>query len=109
MIHLATPASAALNNSQPFDMAEICIDGTRRLLELAKQRRVAKFLLASRGASTDAKEFERSFEAAQVRSIPGPPTLREAHGGVDVRHRSEDRTVLFKDSPRLPSWARIWL
>lgn len=50
VIHLATPARAALNNSQPFEMAEICVDGTRRLLELAKQRGAAKFLLASSGA-----------------------------------------------------------
>jgi nucleoside-diphosphate-sugar epimerase len=50
VIHLATPASAALNDSQPFEMAEICVDGTRRLLELAKQRGAAKFLLASSGA-----------------------------------------------------------
>ncbi len=50
VIHLATPASAALNDSRPFEMAEICVDGTRRLLEFAQQRGVARFLLASSGA-----------------------------------------------------------
>jgi nucleoside-diphosphate-sugar epimerase len=50
VLHLATPASAALNNSQPFEMQEICVDGTRRVLELAKIRGVRKFLLASSGA-----------------------------------------------------------
>ncbi len=50
VIHLATPASAALNNSQPFEMQEICVDGTRRVLEFAKARGAAKFLLASSGA-----------------------------------------------------------
>jgi nucleoside-diphosphate-sugar epimerase len=50
VIHLATPASAALNNSQPFEMQEICVDGTRRVLELARLRGAHKFLLASSGA-----------------------------------------------------------
>jgi nucleoside-diphosphate-sugar epimerase len=50
VIHLATPASAKLNNSEPFEMQEICVDGTRRVLELAKQSGAGKFLLASSGA-----------------------------------------------------------
>jgi dTDP-glucose 4,6-dehydratase len=50
IIHLATPASAALNNSRPFEMQEICVDGTRRVLDFAKSRGVSKFLLASSGA-----------------------------------------------------------
>jgi nucleoside-diphosphate-sugar epimerase len=50
LLHLATPASAALNNAHPFEMQEICVDGTRRALELARLRGVQKFLLASSGA-----------------------------------------------------------
>lgn len=50
IIHLATPASAALNDSRPLEMQEICVDGTRRVLELAKLRGTGKFLLASSGA-----------------------------------------------------------
>jgi nucleoside-diphosphate-sugar epimerase len=50
VLHLATPASAALNQSRPFEMQEICVDGTRRVLEFAKLRGVEKFLLASSGA-----------------------------------------------------------
>jgi dTDP-glucose 4,6-dehydratase len=50
VIHLATPTTAKLNNSQPFEMQEICVDGTRRVLELARQRGAGTFLLASSGA-----------------------------------------------------------
>jgi nucleoside-diphosphate-sugar epimerase len=50
IIHLATPASAALNSSKPLEMQEICVDGTRRVLELAKLRGVKVLLLASSGA-----------------------------------------------------------
>jgi dTDP-glucose 4,6-dehydratase len=50
VLHLATPASAALNESRPFEMQEICVDGTRRVLELARLRGARKLLLASSGA-----------------------------------------------------------
>ncbi|HTB14897.1 MAG TPA: NAD-dependent epimerase/dehydratase family protein [Bryobacteraceae bacterium] len=50
VLHLATPASAALNNSRPFEMQEICVDGTRRVLEFSKSHGVKGFLLASSGA-----------------------------------------------------------
>jgi dTDP-glucose 4,6-dehydratase len=50
VIHLATPASAALNESRPFEMQEIIVDGTRRVLELARLNGTRKFLLASSGA-----------------------------------------------------------
>jgi nucleoside-diphosphate-sugar epimerase len=50
VIHLATPASAALNNSRPFEMQEICVDGTKRVLEFVRQRGVQGLLLASSGA-----------------------------------------------------------
>ncbi len=50
VIHMATPASAALNNSRPFEMQEICVDGTRRVLEFAKAKGIHKFLFTSSGA-----------------------------------------------------------
>jgi len=50
VIHLATPASAALNESHPFEMQEICVNGTRRVLEMARLHGVRKLLLASSGA-----------------------------------------------------------
>ena len=50
VIHLATPASAALNNSQPFEMHEIIVDGTRRVLDFAKSRGVKQHLFTSSGA-----------------------------------------------------------
>jgi nucleoside-diphosphate-sugar epimerase len=50
IIHLATPASAALNHSQPIEMQQICVDGTRRVLEFANLREIRTVLLASSGA-----------------------------------------------------------
>jgi dTDP-glucose 4,6-dehydratase len=47
IIHLATPTSGAVD---PFEIQEICVNGTRRVLDLAKLRGVEKFLLASSGA-----------------------------------------------------------
>lgn len=64
VIHLATPASAALNETQPFEMQEICVDGTRRVLELARRSGVKKFLLASSGAvyGRQPRDLERTPE-----------------------------------------------
>jgi dTDP-glucose 4,6-dehydratase len=47
VMHLATPSSGPVS---PFEIQEICVDGTRRVLEFAKLRGVEKFLLASSGA-----------------------------------------------------------
>jgi dTDP-glucose 4,6-dehydratase len=49
IIHAATPASAALNSEHPLEMQDIIIEGTRRVLDLARQSHGAKLLLCSSG------------------------------------------------------------
>jgi dTDP-glucose 4,6-dehydratase len=49
IIHGATPASAALNSERPLEMQDIIIEGTRRVLDLARQSHGAKLLLCSSG------------------------------------------------------------
>jgi dTDP-glucose 4,6-dehydratase len=50
VIHAATPASAALNESQPLEMFGTIVDGTRQVLELCRRANVRRLLLASSGA-----------------------------------------------------------
>ena len=50
IIHAATPASAALNESQPLEMFSTIVDGTRRVLDLAQGCGARRLLLASSGA-----------------------------------------------------------
>ena len=79
ILHLATPASAALNDSQPFEMQEICVDGTRRLLELARLRGATKFLLASSGAVYGRQPPEMEKIPEDYMGGPDPLNPRSAY------------------------------
>lgn len=50
LIHAATSSSAALNASDPVEMAHIAADGTRNLLAVAQALRVERMLFTSSGA-----------------------------------------------------------
>ncbi len=50
VIHAATPTSAALNELSPFDLIDTSIHGTRRVLEFAREKKVAALLFTSSGA-----------------------------------------------------------
>jgi dTDP-glucose 4,6-dehydratase len=50
VIHAATPASAALNDSRPGEMFDIIVAGTRRVLDFSSQAGVESLLLCSSGA-----------------------------------------------------------
>ncbi len=50
IIHAATEASAKLNNEDPLLMIDNIIEGTKRTLELAKEKKVESFLFISSGA-----------------------------------------------------------
>lgn len=77
VIHLATPTTAI---SQPFEIQEICVDGTRRVLELARVRGARKFLLTSSGAVYG--PLPRDLERVPEDFLGGPDTLdaRSAYG-----------------------------
>lgn len=50
VVHAATAASAALNAERPLVMFETIVDGTRRVLEVARRSGARRFLLTSSGA-----------------------------------------------------------
>jgi len=70
VIHLATPTTAIF---QPFEIQEICVDGTRRVLELARVRGARKFLLASSGAVYG--PLPRDLERVPEDFLGGPDPL----------------------------------
>ena len=95
VIHLATPASGTFS---PLEIHEICVGGTRRVLELAKARSVQKFLVASSGAiyGPQPPELERTPEDFMGGPDPLDPRSAYAEGkrmaewlcavsGVDVK------------------------
>ena len=50
IIHAATPASATLEKQDPDEMYSIVVDGTRHVLDFAKQCECKRFLMTSSGA-----------------------------------------------------------
>ncbi len=50
VVHAATDASAALNESAPRAMFDTCVEGTRRVLALARERGATRLLFTSSGA-----------------------------------------------------------
>ena len=50
VIHAAAEASAKLNAEDPQTMFDVCVEGTRRTLKLAAEKRAARMLFTSSGA-----------------------------------------------------------
>ena len=50
IFHMATEANVSLNNETPLLMFDVIVEGTRRVLELAKVKKVKAVLLTSSGA-----------------------------------------------------------
>lgn len=76
IIHLATPASASLNLSEPTLMADIIVTGTKRILELAKLCGSKNVLLASSGAvygrqPTEISHIPETYLGAPIVTAPG--------------------------------------
>lgn len=50
VIHAATESSTTLNTANPQEMFDVCVEGTRRVLSLAKEKNVSRMLFTSSGA-----------------------------------------------------------
>lgn len=87
VLHLATPASASLNSLRPFEMQEICVDGTRRVLEFAMLRGVSGFLLASSGAVYGRQPAD--LEKTPEDFMGGPDTLDPASAYAEGKRMAE--------------------
>ena len=72
IIHAATPASAQLNADEPLEMWDVIVDGTRRVLELARQRGARRFLFASSGAVYGTQPPEVTHLAEDFPGAPDP-------------------------------------
>ena len=88
VIHAATEASASLNESAPLQMFDVCVAGTRRVLELARACGTPRFLLVSSGAVYGPQPAELSH-------------VSEAYlGGPDVLHISS----AYAEGKRAAEW-----
>src|SRR5439155_15013778 len=79
VIHAATPASAKLNETDPLEMIDIVVAGTRHVTELAKQMGVKRFLFMSSGAVYGDQPHGVERVAEDFRGGPNPLELRSAY------------------------------
>lgn len=79
VIHAATEASAALNESAPRTMFDVCVEGTRRVLALAAEKRAARFLFTSSGAVYGRQPPDLTHVAEEFAGGPDPLDPRNAY------------------------------
>lgn len=80
VIHAATPASAKLNAERPLEMLETIVQGTRRVLEVARAAGVSRFLLTSSGAVYGRQPPELRLLPEDHGGAPDPCSPASAYG-----------------------------
>lgn len=80
IIHAATDASADLNENNPLRMFDTVLDGTRRVLELARSQPQARLLFLSSGAVYGQQPWELAGVPETYQGSPDPIAPRNAYG-----------------------------
>ena len=80
VIHAATEASAKLNDERPLLMFDTIVEGTRRVLEFARESGAGKFLLASSGAVYGRQPPELTHIPEDFSGGPDPTQPQWAYG-----------------------------
>jgi dTDP-glucose 4,6-dehydratase len=79
VIHAATEASASLTADDPQEMFDVCVEGTRRMLALAEEKRSQRFLFTSSGAVYGRQPPELSHVPEDFCGGPDPLNVRSAY------------------------------
>ncbi|MFM9194893.1 MAG: NAD-dependent epimerase/dehydratase family protein, partial [Planctomycetia bacterium] len=79
VIHAATEASATLNADEPREMFDVCVEGTKRMLALGREKRARRFLFTSSGAVYGRQPPELSHVPEDCAGGPDPLDPRNAY------------------------------
>jgi dTDP-glucose 4,6-dehydratase len=105
VIHAATPTSAALNELSPFDLIDTSVNGTRRVLDFASEKKVEAFLFTSSGAVYGAT---RSGEQGGTRARfvetdnSGPDLGNPRNAYAEAKRLAEVMCAVAADKQSLP-------
>ena len=79
VIHAATESTSNQNASDPQAMFDVCVEGTRRVLALAREKRVARMLFTSSGAVYGRQPPELAHIPEDFAGGPDPLDRRSAY------------------------------
>jgi nucleoside-diphosphate-sugar epimerase len=79
VIHAATESSTTLNADDPQTMFDVCLEGTRRMLALAKEKQPARMLFTSSGAVYGRQPPDLSHIPEDFTGGPDPLDPRNAY------------------------------
>ncbi|MFM8734595.1 MAG: NAD-dependent epimerase/dehydratase family protein, partial [Pirellulales bacterium] len=79
VIHAATESTTNLSASDPQAMFDVCVDGTRRVLRLAREERVSRMLFTSSGAVYGRQPPDLSHVPEDFTVGPDPLDRRSAY------------------------------
>jgi dTDP-glucose 4,6-dehydratase len=80
VLHAATPASVTVNLETPRVMFETVVEGTRRVLEVARRSGARRFLLTSSGAVYGRQPSELTHVAEEYPGAPDPCSHGASYG-----------------------------
>jgi nucleoside-diphosphate-sugar epimerase len=93
IIHAATEASEQLNNSNPFEMIDTIVEGTRRVLEFSRNCVAKKVLFISSGAVYG----KQSVPLASEQYMNGPDTLNSKNVYAESKRLAELMCSVYAD------------
>lgn len=100
IIHAATSASASLNDADPAEMAHIAAEGTRRVLELAKLKNVARVLFTSSGAVYGKVAPEVTHVREEQMGTVDPLSVRNAY--CEGKRLAEFYCAAYREKHQVP-------
>ena len=80
IIHAGTSASEKFGNERPLEMFDTIVDGTRYVLNLAKEKKVESFLFTSSGAVYGKQPAEMTHISESYSGAPDSTDAQSAYG-----------------------------